>query len=315
MAPKRVFRAANGRPVEQVPSAANPEASRRTNLSPPATVAAPKVPQAEGQGAWAWASDELKQKLRAIFRDEARVGEPSPARKFGAAFGFGAIGLGDKLGLNSHREIEKLRTRVDDLEARRKPKRSRESNPGTVSGSGTGRRRSPKKADIKLASRRLQQLQQEVINNLKAAIKDVGEQEIRRELYEKVFRHSFDDLAGILHDRYDYPLAGGKTISRTREYKSWAPHRQRGNAARLDVNSPAVADTAKGGESSRSGRSRDKQFADAHGLRPTRFGKVHAFDGEALREIAADPDSRRWCEENASILGGLTDSEEGADNP
>jgi hypothetical protein len=118
MAPKRVFPAADGRPVEHVVPAANLDASRLTNPQPPATVADPEVPQAEGQGAWAWASDELKQQLRAMFRDEARAGEPSPARKFGAGFGFGAIGLHDKLGLNPHREIEKLRTVSDALNDR-----------------------------------------------------------------------------------------------------------------------------------------------------------------------------------------------------
>jgi len=98
-------------------------------LSPAA--ATPPSPRAGEQGAWAWASDELKQKIRAAFRAEARSGEPSPARRFGA--GFGAIGLGDKLGLNPHREIENLRTagealadRVRALEVR--PKRQRRTN-------------------------------------------------------------------------------------------------------------------------------------------------------------------------------------------
>jgi hypothetical protein len=128
MAPKKVFPTADGRPVEHVLPAANPDAARLANPRPPATAPPPEEPQAEEQGAWAWASDELKQKLRVMFRDEARAGEPSTARKFGA--GFGAIGLGDKLGLNPHREIEKLRhandaltDRVGALEAR--PKRQR----------------------------------------------------------------------------------------------------------------------------------------------------------------------------------------------
>lgn len=115
MDPKKVFRAADDGPVEQVPPAANPEASRLTNLPPPAAVATPKVPQAEGRGAWAWASDELKEKIRAAFRDEARASEPSPATKFGAAFGFGAIGLGETLGLSTSRKLENLEATQSDL--------------------------------------------------------------------------------------------------------------------------------------------------------------------------------------------------------
>ena len=313
MAPEKVFPTADGRPDAYVLPAANPEASRLTNPRPPATVAAPEVPQAEGQGAWAWASDELKQKLRRVFRAEANAGEPSSARKFGAGFGFGAIGLGDKLGLHPHREIEKLRARVDELESRRGVKRGRGSMQGGTA--ATERKRSPKEADIKLASRRLRQLQKDVANEVKAATNDVSEEEIRRELYEQVFCRSFEQLAVILNDRYDYPLAGAKTISRTSDYKSWAPHRQRGNARRLDGDSPAVADTAKGGESSRSGRSRDKQFADAHSLRPARFGKLHGFDKEAQRKIAEDPKSRRWLEENGAALEEPRSEEAAVDNP
>lgn len=292
-------------------AAAAVEASRNHSRLPSVSEATHVRPQVEERRAWAWASVELKQKMRAIFSVEAQAGEPSPAQKFGA--GFRAIRLGDKPGPNPHREIEKLKTRLDELETRRKPKADRGTNPATAS--GTGRRRSPKMANLKLASRRLKQLQKGVIDNLKATTKDAGEEEVRRELYEKVFRYSFKQLVVILHDRYDYPMGGAKTISRTPEYKSWALHRRGGNAKRLDVDSPAVAGTAKGGESSRSGRSRDKQFADAHGLRPARFGKVRAFDEQAVRNIAADPVSRSWCEKNSSVLDRLTDSEEGVDNP
>lgn len=136
MAPQKVLPTADGRPVARVLPAAKPETSRLTNPKLSATVAAPEVPQAEGQGAWAWASDELKRKLRAVFRDEARSGEASPARKFGAGFGFGAIGLGEALGLSPNQKMEKfeatqdnLSHRVQILEASRapqaKPKRPR----------------------------------------------------------------------------------------------------------------------------------------------------------------------------------------------
>jgi len=312
MAPNKVLRIAAGRPVEQVPPAANPEASRRASPPVPADVAAPKVPPAGGQGAWAWASDELQQKLRAVFRDEARSGEASPARKFGAGFGFGAIGLGDKLGVTRYREIEKLTTRVEELEKRQKPRGDRGGNPGTSS--VTGRRRTPKKADIKLASRRLKQLQKEIINELKSTRRDVGDAEVQRELLENIFRRSRKELTAILHERYGYPLNGDKTLSRTPEFISWKQYRSRGNAHRLDPENHAIKGTACGGVSSRSGRSREKEYADANDLRVTRFGKIRDLDPEAERQIAADPDARRWLEENASLLDEPTDSQETLDN-
>ena len=131
MAPEKVSPSADGRPVEHVLPAANLDPSQLTNPRPPATVAGSEVTQAEGQGAWAWASAELKRKMRDALRAEAQTGEPSPARRFGA--GFGAIGLGEMLGLSPSRKIEKLETaqetlarRMEALEASKaKPKRQR----------------------------------------------------------------------------------------------------------------------------------------------------------------------------------------------
>ena len=100
----------------------------KEQLTRPPAVVAPSSPQAETEGAWPWASEDLKQKIRNVYRDNPCDAEPSPARRFGAALG--ALGLGDKLGLNPHREIEKLKTanaaltnRVMVLET--KPKRER----------------------------------------------------------------------------------------------------------------------------------------------------------------------------------------------
>ena len=80
----------------------------------PPAAATPSAPRAGEQGAWAWASDELKRKLRATFRDEARTGEHSPARRFG----FGAIGLGEALGLSPNQKVEKLEATQDNLSHR-----------------------------------------------------------------------------------------------------------------------------------------------------------------------------------------------------
>lgn len=80
----------------------------------PPAAATPPAPRAEEQGAWAWASDELKQKLRAKFREDARTGEYSPARRFG----FGAIGLGEALGLSPNRKMEKFEATQNNLTQR-----------------------------------------------------------------------------------------------------------------------------------------------------------------------------------------------------
>lgn len=77
----------------------------------PPAAATPPAPSAGEQGAWTWAPDELKRKLRATFREEAQSGEHSPARRFG----FGAIGLGEALGLSPNRKMEKLEATQNNL--------------------------------------------------------------------------------------------------------------------------------------------------------------------------------------------------------
>lgn len=273
-------------------------------------VAAPIQSQARPEDDWAWASEDLKQRIHEAFCTEACLAAPSPARIFGASLG--ALGLGDKLGLNPHREIEKLKARVDGLETRHTSKGGRRNKPGTVS--AAGRRRSPKKADITLASRRLRQLQKDVVDEVKATAKHTSEEEVRRELLDKIFRHNRQVLTTILHERYGYPLGGDKTLSRTPEFISWKRYRLRGNARRLDPDNPSVSGTAGGGKSAGSGRSREKQYADANNLSVTRFGKLRGFDAEAEKRIAEDPKSRRWLEENGSVLEEPTDSGEDVDN-
>ena len=73
---------------------------------PAPTDAGYRPTQADNRAAFSWASAELKQKIRDALRAEAQTGEPSPARLFGA--GFGAIGLGEALGLSPNRKMEKL---------------------------------------------------------------------------------------------------------------------------------------------------------------------------------------------------------------
>jgi len=80
----------------------------------PPAAATPPAPRAEEQRAWAWAPDELKQKLRSMCRDDAHGDDRSPAYRFG----FGAIGLGEVLGLSPNRKMEKLEATQDNLTQR-----------------------------------------------------------------------------------------------------------------------------------------------------------------------------------------------------
>jgi len=51
----------------------------KEQMARPPAVVAPSSPQAETQGAWAWASEDLKQKIRKVYHDNPCAAEPSPA--------------------------------------------------------------------------------------------------------------------------------------------------------------------------------------------------------------------------------------------
>lgn len=209
--------------------------------------------------------------------------------------------------------IESLEKRLAVLEAQTARKASAATTcRGDVGGRGSRRR---KEATKNLASKRLKQLQKDITLEVEASGQHVSEAEVRRELQERVYSRSFEKLAEDLHERYGYPLAGAKTLSRTPEYRSWAQHRTRKNARRISGDSPALLHAAKGGVSPRSGRSRQEQFADANNLRVARFGKIPDFDDQAREQIAKCPDARKWLEENGSALGGPGSTDWSEDNP
>jgi len=188
-------------------AAAPLEASESSNTPPPA-VAAPSSPETEPQGAWAWASDELKQKIRKVWSDEAGAAASSPARRFGESLG--ALGLGDKLGLNPHREIEKLKTANEALEHRigaleKKPKRQR--RPQRFGGRGV-----KKNPDFWLM-----QLVEAVIKELKA--EHCPRKEHEAQLVERVYSLAADDLAAAICKRFGknrkQKIISGRTIRRS----------------------------------------------------------------------------------------------------
>jgi hypothetical protein len=119
----------------------------------------------------------------------------------------------------------------------------------------------------------------------------------------RVFSKSDAELAAILHERFDFPLSGRKTLSRTDEYKSWASHRGRGNSRRLDPESPAVDATAAGGESSKSGATRNASYLAENGLCERRFGRIRPLDAEGRKSVDDDPESREFALNHPELFG------------
>lgn len=135
------------------------------------------------------------------------------------------------------------------------------------------------------------------------------EGEIEQELIKKVYS---------LYD-YEHATACGytekaaKTFRRTDEYKRWALHRKRGNAARLDPNNAASELNGNGGDSSKSGATRNNEFAAKNGLGIGREGKLQPLDAAARQAIENDPEAKAWYAQNGSKLDELADAEESAD--
>jgi hypothetical protein len=175
-----------------------------------------------------------------------------------------------------------------DLEERRRMKAAGGNKTRTT-------RKSEKRATKKLASKLLRQLQKQVLQEVRDELGEPGESIITREMADRVFSKSDSDLTAILHERFDFPLAGRKTLSRTNEYKSWASHRGRGNSRRLDPESPAVDANAAGGESSKSGATRNAGYLAENGLHEGRFSSLRPLDAEGRQKVNNDPDSRDFA--------------------
>lgn len=212
------------------------------------------------------------------------------------------------------REIESLKRDVADLKTRppgqtstQPPTRNdleerRELKPAGGNKTRTTRK-TEKRATKELASKLLRQLQKEVLQEVRDELGGPGELVIMREMTERVFSKSDSELTAILYERFSFPLAGRKTLSRTDEYKSWASYRGRGNSRRLDPDSPAVDATAAGGESSKSGATRNAGYLAENGLHEGRFGKLRPLDAEGRRKVADDPESREFALNHPELFG------------
>jgi hypothetical protein len=177
------------------------------------------------------------------------------------------------------------------------------------SGGGKGRRGNKRRKEVtkKEAGEKMRARENAIIVRMTKAGRTEGE--IEEELIAKVYS---------LYD-YDHATACGytekaaKTFRRTDEYKRWAPHRKRGNAARLDPNNAASELNGNGGESSKSGATRNNEFAAKNGLGIGRQGRLQPLDAAARQAIENDPEAKAWYAQNGSKLDELADAEESAD--
>lgn len=203
------------------------------------------------------------------------------------------------------REIESLKRDVADLKtqprgqtsahppAPRKTKGRRGPKPaggGKTKAAGKNNKRTTKEQ----ASKLLRQLEKQVLREVRDELGRPSESVIRGEMVERVYSKSSAELALLLHERFGFPLCGQKTLSRTPEYMRWSPHRDRGNSRRLDPESPAVDATAAGGESSKSGATRNASYVAENGLSEGRFGRIRPLDAEGRQRINKDPEAREF---------------------
>jgi len=212
------------------------------------------------------------------------------------------------------RDIESLKRDVAELKTR--PRGQASARPmvhqqsrvrqGLKLGGGDEKKRSrkPKKQTTKeQASKLLRQLEKQVLCEICGEFGQPGESVIAREMVERVFSKSDAELTAILHERFEFPLSGRKTLSRTPVYASWAPHRVRGNSRRLDPESPAVDATAAGGESSASGATRNASYVAENGLSECRFGRIRPLDAEGRRKIDDNPEARAFALNHPELFG------------
>lgn len=212
------------------------------------------------------------------------------------------------------REIESLKRDVADLKTRPRGQASAhlftrkdlgERGGLKVAGGNKTRttRKNEKRATKKLASKLLRQLQKQLLQEIRDELGGPSESVIETEMATRVFSKSAAELTAILHERFDFPLSGRKTLSRTDEYKSWASHRGRGNSRRLDPESPAVDAAAAGGESSKSGATRNASYLAENGLCERRFGRIRPLDAEARKSVNDDPESREFALNHPELFG------------
>ena len=264
--------------------------------------------------------------------DSTRGSPPTPAMDFGAfarkdldatpAWNLGASAVAKLLRLDPHgkaigkleaqmvvanRETEILRNRVHQLHTQKFAGKRQSAEKATAK-SVRGRKRC-KEVTVKEASEKLRAKVNAILVQMRNAGRTEGE--IERELIEKVY-----SLYDYQHaEKCGYSEKAAKTFYRTPEYTSWKRYRPRGNAARLDPTSAAVDFTSTGGRSSKTGTSRNAQFAAKNNLSVGRGGRLPELTAEAREKMAKVPGASEWYEQNRDKLEDLSDSEEFADNP
>jgi hypothetical protein len=170
-----------------------------------------------------------------------------------------------------------------------------------------GKKRRKQEVTQEEAAEKLRAKENAIIVRMTKARRTEGETE--QELIEKLYS---------LYD-YEHATACGytkhaaKTFQRTGEYKSWARYRKRGNAARLDPNNAASELNSNGGQSSKSGATRNDEFAAKNGLRIGREAKLQPLDAQARQAIENDQEAKAWYAQNGSKLDELIDAEESTD--
>jgi hypothetical protein len=209
------------------------------------------------------------------------------------------------------REIESLKRDVADLKTGPRPahpsapRRSRGRQGPKPAGGGKTKAagKTNKRTTRDQASKLLRQLEKQVLQEVQDELGRPSEAVIRGEMVERVFSKSDTELTLLLHERFNFPLCGRKTLYRTDEYTSWASYRSRGNSRRLDPESPAIDATAAGGESPKSGATRNASYVAENGLSEGRFGRIPPLDAEGLRRINDDPKARAFKLSHPELYG------------
>lgn len=256
---------------------------------------------------WQWADATLLKKLAALDRVPLPP-KPSPARLAGERMG--ALMLADAAGVTEPRRLEqveiicqKLAVDVASLKSGTNQVPDHRATAEAKTAVRKSRRR--KKTMVQTASKLLRQLEVRIAGEIRASGKDVRDDEVERGLIEKLWSRIDHELTATLAELYDFPLNSVKSVYRTPEYKRWAPYRTRGNGKRLDPESPAAAETAKGHRVTKSRKTANAGFVAAHGLRVasgSSSSSLPAFDALYRKESQADPKSLAFLREHPEFL-------------
>lgn len=219
------------------------------------------------------------------------------------------------------REIESLKRDVADLKTLAAAQASTQSLAGDEMGGRKAQKsrggekkvtksKTEKRVKKANASKLLRQMEKEVLRDIREEFDHPTESTLTREAAERLYSKSDSELTQMLHERYDFPTTGRKTLSRTNVYISWARYRTRGNAGRLDPASPAIEATSAGGESSKSGATRNTDYAASNGLYESKFRKIPTLDAKGRRNINDDQEGKAFLRANPDLFSEHLDAAE-----